>query len=109
MARQPKPEDAVRMRRVKASLEISDQTAQEIAKSIFGSDTTFRITGGTVFLEHLIPASAEDLVARTAAAEERMMQIGKIRTLTSGYTMVSEEDLPPPVGEVDLVDTEDKA
>ena len=102
MARPPTSEGAVRMRRVKATIGISDDTAREIAEAIFGKASPFAITGGTLFVEHMIPADAEDLVDRTAEAEKQLLKVGTLKTLSSGYTLVA------PPGEDDEIEIVEK-
>lgn len=107
MARTHEPEDAIRMRRVKGSIDIGEDARVAMAEVAFGAGTQMRITGGTLYVETLIPADAENLVEQTAEAERQMAMMGNIRTLTSSYTKISPDDLPPVVGGVDLVEQEE--
>lgn len=111
MARTPSAEGAIRMRRVKATIGISDDTAKQIASAVFGKGSPFTITGGTLFVEHMIPADAADLVERTADAEKQMCEAGTLRTLSSSYTRVASEDAPATGAdeEIELVEKEGAA
>ncbi len=100
MARTTPAEGAIRMRRVKATIAISDESAKQIAEAVFGPSSPFAVAGGTLFVEHMIPADAEDLVERTADAEKLMMKSGTIKTLSSGYTLVA----PSAPDEIELVE-----
>lgn len=106
MARTTAAEGAVRMRRVKATIGISEETAKKIADAVFGKASPFTITSGTLFVEHMIPADAEDLVDRTAEAEKHLLTVGTLKTLNSSYTHVS----PPGAdAEIEIVEKEGAA